>query len=103
MTEKQQQPIRRVTITIEGENKLFGISGHLQEVYSLCSKYHTRIINDAEAIPLTPALTAHYTAISAKTGKSVSELVARDLAALHRKRAAREEKRVWKEIEMERL
>jgi hypothetical protein len=29
--------------------------------------------------------------------------VLQDLAALHRKRVAREEKRVWKEIEYERL
>jgi len=29
--------------------------------------------------------------------------VLQDLAALHKKRVAREEKRVWKEIEFERL
>jgi hypothetical protein len=54
-------------------------------------------------IPLTPALTAYYTERSQATGKPITQLVLQDLAALHRKRVAREEKRVWKEIEYERL
>jgi hypothetical protein len=56
-----------------------------------------------DAITLTPALTAHYTERSQATGKPISQLVLQDLTALHKKRVAREEKRVWKEIEYERL
>jgi len=56
-----------------------------------------------DAIPLTPALTAYYTERSQSAGKTVSQLVLQDLAALHRKRVAREEKRVFKDIEYERL
>jgi len=56
-----------------------------------------------DIIPLTPALTTYYTERFQSTGKPVSALVLQDLAALHRKRVAREEKRVFKEIEFERL
>jgi hypothetical protein len=52
---------------------------------------------------LTPALTAYYTGRSRDTGKPISSLVLQDLAALHRKRMAREEKRVFRDIEYERL
>ena len=52
---------------------------------------------------LTPSLAQHYAEIAKIKGKSVSALVNADLTALHRKRVAREEKMVWKEIEFERL
>jgi hypothetical protein len=54
-------------------------------------------------IVLTPSLTQHYTERSQATGKPVQALVLQDLAALHRKRVAREESRVFRDIEYERL
>jgi hypothetical protein len=61
--------------------------------------------HDTRLLPprIAPALTAYYAERSQATGKPVQSLVLQDLAALHRKRVAREEKRVWKEIEYERL
>jgi len=56
-----------------------------------------------DAVTPIPTLAAYYTNLSHEKGESVNVLVNRDLAALHRKRVAREEKRVWKEIEFERL
>jgi hypothetical protein len=56
-----------------------------------------------DAIPLTPSLTQHYAERSQATGKTIPQLVLQDLAALHKKRVAREERRVWKDIEYERL
>jgi len=61
------------------------------------------LIEHMDIVSLTPSLTTYYTERSQATGKPVQTLVLHDLAALHRKRVAREEKRVWKEIEMERL
>jgi hypothetical protein len=54
-------------------------------------------------IVLTPSLTQHYTELAKAKGKSVGMLVNADLTALHKKRVVREDKRVWKEIEFERL
>jgi hypothetical protein len=56
-----------------------------------------------DAITLTPSLTQHYTERSQATGKPVQVLVLQDLAALHRKRVAREDRRVFRENEFERL
>ena len=64
---------------------------------------HVGCASHTSAITLTPSLSHHYTERSQATGKPVSQLVLQDLAALHKKRVAREEKRVWKEIEFERL
>jgi hypothetical protein len=55
------------------------------------------------ALTLTPAIATHYQQRSQDTGNTVSALVLADLTALHRKRVAREEKRVWKDNEYERL
>ncbi len=55
------------------------------------------------ALTLTPTLATHYQQRSQDTGKSVNALVLADLTALLKKRVAREEKRVWREIEFERL
>jgi len=55
------------------------------------------------AITLTPPLTHHYTERSQATGKPVQALALHDLAALHKKRVAREEKRIFRDIEYERL
>jgi hypothetical protein len=55
------------------------------------------------AITLTPALQDYYATKSQKTGKTINQLVITDLTALLKKRVARGEKRVWKDIEYERL
>jgi len=55
------------------------------------------------AITLTPALLTHYQQRSQDTGKTVQQLVLADLTALMKKRVVREERRVFKEIEYERL
>jgi len=55
-----------------------------------------------QGVSLTPSLATHYQQRSQDTGKTVSALVLADLTALMKKRTAREEKRVWKEIEYER-
>jgi hypothetical protein len=57
----------------------------------------------SDVIILTPSLLTHYQQRSQDTGKSVNALALADLTALMKKRTAREEKRVWKEIEYERL
>ncbi len=64
-------------------------------------KYDTR--KKPDAITLTPSLATHYQQRSQDTGKSVNALALADLTALMKKRTAREERRVWKEIEAERL
>jgi len=56
-----------------------------------------------DPITLTPSLLTHYQQRSQDTGKTVNALVLADLTALLKKRTAREERRVWKEIEYERL
>ena len=62
MTPAAQQPepeVQRLAIIIEGKNELFGLTGHYQEVCSLCSKYHTKIISSnrtrTRTRPHTPA------------------------------------------------
>jgi hypothetical protein len=65
-----------------------------------CAK---RVNPQQDAITLTPALQDYYAMKSHRTGKPISVLVLSDLTALHRKRVVREEKRVWKENEYERL
>jgi hypothetical protein len=57
----------------------------------------------SDAITLTPSLAQHYAERSQATGKPVQALVLQDLAALHRKRVAREDSRVFRENEFERL
>jgi len=57
----------------------------------------------SESITLTPALATHYKQRSQDTGKTVQQLVLADLTARMKKRTAREERRVFKEIEYERL
>jgi hypothetical protein len=42
---------KRVTIVLEGENKLFGLDGHIQEIYSLSRKYNTKIISMETTAP----------------------------------------------------
>jgi hypothetical protein len=64
--------------------------------FSMCAKHNN-------VITLIPSLTQHYAERSQATGKTIPQLVLQDLAALHKKRVAREEKRVWKENEYERL
>jgi hypothetical protein len=54
-------------------------------------------------IHLTPTLITHYQQRSQDTGKTVQQLVLADFTALMKKRTAREEKRVWKDIEYGRL
>ena len=60
-------------------------------------------VSPNSAITLTPSLTHHYAERSQATGKPVQALVLQDLAALHKKRVAREEKRIFRENEFERL
>jgi len=55
------------------------------------------------ALTLTPTLATHYQQRSQDTGKSMQQLVLADLTALMKKRTVREERRVFKEIEYERL
>ncbi len=55
------------------------------------------------SVVLTPTIATHYQQRSQDTGKTVQQLVLADLTALMKKRTAREEKRVFKEIEYERL
>ena len=77
---------------------------NLSVTYDPCCvtcKHDTRLLPDP--ITLTPTLAQHYAERSQATGKPLQVLVLQDLAALNRKRVAREEKRVWKEIEYERL
>jgi len=116
MMEKQQQPKCRVnwqkpyrTCTIcnyvdEPTNNC------LQEDINRCpcgGIVRTPMFKSARVVPdaitLTPSLAQHYAERSQATGKLVQALVLQDLAALHRKRVEREEKRVWKDIEYERL
>jgi phage tail sheath gpL-like len=78
-----------------------GIEGDRSPCDFAGCKHDTRLL--LPRITLTPALTAYYTERSQSTGKPMQTLVLQDLAALHRKRVAREEKRVFKEIEYERL
>lgn len=79
-----------------------------ETIVTICHKINDQI-NMAyphpigDAITLPPSLQQHYTQRSHETGKSVRELVVRDLEALRKKRVAREERRVFKEIEYERL
>jgi hypothetical protein len=54
-------------------------------------------------LPLTPVLQDYYAARAKETGKALSTLVLADLTALWKKRVARDEKRVWKDNEYERL
>ena len=61
----------------------------------------SRPINSNLTLP--PSLQDYYTMKSQKTNKPVSTLVLSDLTALMKKRVAMDEKRVWKEIEYERL
>lgn len=42
---KQQNETKQIVIILEGKHELFGLSGHLQEIYSLCGKYHTRVVS----------------------------------------------------------
>ena len=65
-------------------------------------EWDTRLLPQ-NAITLTPSLAHHYTERSQATGKTISQLVLQDLAALHKKRVAREESRVFRENEFERL
>ena len=101
MTEKQQHELR--CETCNRENCPFGT----EALY--CVRIIPNIIRQVgcashtSAIPLTPSLTKHYAERSQATGKPVQALVLQDLAALHRKRVAREEKRVFRENEYERL
>jgi len=110
MTEKQQHKLRCETCgNTKGKDpkickildeEVYGsfMTSYIQGVVSRCG-----CASHTSALTLTPSLTAYYTERSQATGKPVSSLVLQDLAALHRKRVAREEKRVWKEIESERL
>lgn len=59
--------------------------------------------SQTNTLTLTQSLAQHYAERSQATGKPVQVLVLRDLAALHRKRVAREESRVFRENEFERL
>ena len=64
---------------------------------------HGKCPKGKQPITLTPTLATHYQQRGQDTGKSVQQLVLADLTALIKKRVAREERRVWKEIEYERL
>jgi hypothetical protein len=117
MTEKQQHKNEFIIASTEvGTNlcyndEMFTLDDEMTRTLLLwCARHEQEKFNKIVCpccpnggIPLTPALTAYYTERSQSTGKSISSLVLQDLAALHRKRVAREEKRVWKEIEYERL
>jgi hypothetical protein len=77
---------------------------NLSATYDPCGvtcEHDTRLL--PPTIPLTPTLTQHYTERSQATGKPVQALVLQDLTALHKKRVAREESRVFRENEFERL
>lgn len=116
MNEKQQQGLRKV-IMRDGPHRAIApddgwlcfkyLDGGEESISTFADISNGDVITygiaPSSALALTPALTAYYTERSQSTGKPISQLVLQDLAALHRKRVAREEKRVWKENEFERL
>jgi hypothetical protein len=102
MTEKQQQPNIVDEMMKEYSCIFYPMCCKARELLYCPQKVGKSKCEDYRQY-LTPPLTQHYTERSHSTNKSITQLVLQDLAALHRKRVAREEKRVWKEIEYERL
>ena len=102
--EKQQQPSRCDHQKMCGKSKIGKhTDGKLYCYDEDCDDRIVTFLADASMVMLPEKLRLYYTDRSRDTGKPISQLVLQDLAALHRKRVAREEKRVWKENEMERL
>ena len=102
MTEKQQQPNESIK-GMERRKSRLAPDGSTSAPEREESRHTCTNLIEHNIITLTPSLAQHYTERSQATGKPVQALVLPDLTALHRKRVAREEKRVWKEIEYERL
>lgn len=108
MTEKQQHELRCMTcghreVNANDDYYCTVIGDFIAGEIEMDTTAKVGCASHTSALTLTPALTAYYTGRSRDTGKPISALVLQDLAALHRKRVAREEKRVFKEIEYERL
>jgi hypothetical protein len=117
MTEKQQHKNEFIIASTEAginlcyNDEMFTLDDEMTRTFLLwCARHEQEKFNKIvcpycpnSAITLTPTLAKHYAERSQATGKPVQVLVLQDLAALHKKRVAREEKRVRKEIEYERL
>jgi len=102
MTEKQQQPNIIDEMMKEYSCIFYPMCCKARELLYCPQKVGKSKCDDYRQY-LTPALAKHYSERSQATGKPVQALVLQDLAALHRKRVAREERRVFRENEFERL
>jgi hypothetical protein len=108
MTEKQQHPLRCETC---GHYHGLYCPRDYSNTHGNSDKFegmHTQVdscgcASHTDALTLTPALQDYYAARAKETGKEVGKLVLADLTALWKKRVAREDRRVFKEIEYERL
>jgi hypothetical protein len=102
MTEKQQQ----YSITEKDIDAFLDYveddDNHTEEKYKNARGLAAKI-RGTSAITLTPALQDYYATKSQQASKPVNQLVLSDLTALLKKRVAREDSRVFKEIEYERL
>ena len=108
MTEKQQHPWGCNTcghreVNVNDDYYCTVIKDFIAGEIEMDTTAKVGCASHTNAITLTPSLTQHYTERSQATGKPVQALVLQDLAALHKKRVAREESRVFRENEFERL
>jgi hypothetical protein len=108
MTEKLQHPLRCETcghreVNPNDDNYCHIIKDFIAGEIEMDTTAKVGCASHTNNLVLTPTLATHYQQRSQDTGKTVSALVLVDLTALHRKRVAREDRRVFKEIEYERL
>ena len=102
MTEKQQQPNIIDEMMKEYSCIFYPMCYKARELLYCPQKVGKSKCDDYRQY-LPPTLTQHYAELAKTKGKSVGALVLQDLTALHRKRVAREESRVFRDIEYERL
>jgi hypothetical protein len=108
MTEKQQHPLRCETcghreVNPNDDNYCHVIKDFIAGEIEMDTTARVGCASHTDAITLTPALQDYYAARAKETGKDVGKLVLSDLIVLWKKRVVREEKRVWKDNEYERL
>jgi len=117
MMEKQQHKNEFIIASTEAginlcyNNEMFTLDDAMVRTFLMwCARHEQEKFNKIvcpvclpSAILLTPTLATHYEQRSQDTGKTVTALVLADLTALLKRRVEREEKRVWKDNEYERL
>jgi hypothetical protein len=117
MTEKQQHKNEFIIATTEAginlcyNDEMFTLDDAMIRTFLMwCARHEQEKFNKIvcpfclpSALTLTPVLQDYYTSRAKETGKDVGKLVLSDLTALWKKRVVREDKRVWKDNEYERL